>query len=150
MRKLLVRGSLFAAAVFLFAAILQTTNYQLPTAFAQTFTITQPNNTGPRSTGTPGTLVNNALQTVIAIFFTVGAIGLIVMLMWGAVQWILSGGDKEALSKAKGRITNALIGITLLALTFVIVEIVGGIIGFNPLGPLSIPSFTDSSTPAKK
>lgn len=76
-----------------------------------------------------GTLIPN----VIGLFFTVGGLGFVIMMLWGAVDWILSGGDKEKIAGARKRITTAIIGLTLLSLTFVIMLVAGQILGINAL-----------------
>ncbi|MEK7525945.1 MAG: pilin [Patescibacteria group bacterium] len=74
--------------------------------------------------------------------FVVGAIGFFFMVVLGAIQWIFSGGDKGAVEQARGRITNALIGIILLFSTFAIINLVETFFGINILtidiGPLKI------------
>lgn len=75
--------------------------------------------------------ISTFLTNVIGLIYTVGAIAFLFMLIIGAFQWITSGGDKEALGKAKARITHALIGIVLLALAFVIATIIGQVTGFS-------------------
>jgi hypothetical protein len=113
------------------------------------FTIGQPPNTGVRATDNVN--ANNTISAIIsnaiAILFTVAAIAFVFMIIWGAFQWIISGGDKEALGKARGRLTNALIGIVILALAFVIIQTVGQIIGLNPLGSLGLPNLGSRLTP---
>jgi len=37
------------------------------------------------------------------------------MLVWGGIQWVTSGGDKENTQKARDRITHALVGVALIA-----------------------------------
>ena len=64
------------------------------------------------------------------------------MLLWGAISWILSGGDKAGLESAKGRITNAIVGFVLLIGTFAIVKLIETFFGIDILsidiGPLVI------------
>lgn len=55
------------------------------------------------------------------------------MFVWGAVDWILSGGDKEKIASARKRITTAIIGLVLLSLTFVVMVVVGQILGIGSL-----------------
>lgn len=83
----------------------------------------------------------NVYNTVVYLFFTIGIIGSVIYSVWGAVDWILSGGDKEKISAARKKITTALIGLTVLAFSFMIVYMVGKIIGIDfvnlpPLKPL--------------
>lgn len=107
--------------------------------------IEQPKGFGVQANANGNQLLTGMITTGIVIFFVVGAIGVVFMVLWGAVQWIFSGGDKEGISKARGRITHALIGLIVLALSFVIINVVGTIAGFNPLGKFTIPSFTNLS-----
>lgn len=48
--------------------------------------------------------------------YLVGAIGIIavVMVMWGGIKWIASGGNSSQIEEAKGKIKNAVVGIVLL------------------------------------
>jgi hypothetical protein len=64
------------------------------------------------------------------------------MLLWGAVSWILSGGDKASLEGAKNKITNAFVGLILLIGSFAIIKLIEGFFNINILlidiGPLVI------------
>lgn len=73
------------------------------------------------------------ISNVITLFFTIGGLGFTIMILWGAVNWILSGGDKEKVASARRRITTAIIGLVLLSLTFVIMLVAGQILGINSL-----------------
>ncbi|OGE14635.1 hypothetical protein A3F00_00475 [Candidatus Daviesbacteria bacterium RIFCSPHIGHO2_12_FULL_37_11] len=73
-------------------------------------------------------LVLNNLITLIYIF---AGIFFVFMILWGAFQWLTSGGEKEAVAAARGRITNAVIGIILFAVAFAIIQIVGTFTGFT-------------------
>ncbi len=75
--------------------------------------------------------INSILASIISLIFAVAAVVFIIMFLFSAVQMILSGGDKEALAKAKSRITWAIIGIVLLSLSFVIFRVLGFITGFK-------------------
>lgn len=81
--------------------------------------------------GNPVTGINNLLSNIIGIFFAAAGIAFILMFAWGAVQMILSGGDKEAIGKARSKITWAIIGVTLLSLSYFIFLILQNITGFN-------------------
>lgn len=84
-------------------------------------------------------LVETILVNTVSILFAVGGLGVVVYFIWGAVDWVLSGGDKEKISSARKKMTNAIIGLVLLSLSYVIINLVGSIVGFNPLGALQIP-----------
>ena len=61
------------------------------------------------------------------------------MLITGAFNWITSGGDKENVGKARSRIINALIGLLVLALAFLIARVAGQIVHIDIFN-LKIPS----------
>lgn len=87
-----------------------------------------------------GNLIGIILKNAISLLFIVGGIGTLVFFIWGALDWILSGGDKEKVASARKKMTNAIIGLVLLSLSYFIVGLVGDIVGFNPLGDLQIKS----------
>jgi len=64
------------------------------------------------------------------------------MVLWGAIGWIVSGGEKSAIEGARGRITNAIVGIIILLSTFALLKIIESFFGINILtidiGPLII------------
>ncbi len=67
---------------------------------------------------------------IILIYMLAGVI-LVFMILWGAIQWLTSGGDKEAVQSAQKRITNAIIGIILMSITWAILSLVGDFTGFS-------------------
>jgi hypothetical protein len=83
---------------------------------------------------------NNVVQNAITLAFTIAGVAVLAFLIFGAFQWITSGGAKEKVDAARKTITNALIGLALLGLAFLIVRIVGQIVGFDVLGQFDIPT----------
>ncbi len=125
----------------LIATLLVTICWLLPTPIFADFTIIQPNNGGIHvGTQTGPNILQTIISNVVTIFFTFAGIATLMMFLWGAIEWILSGGDKEKVGAARKRIVNAIIGLVLIALAFVIIRVIGQIIDFNPLGNLSLPS----------
>jgi len=80
-------------------------------------------------TGAAG--ISQFLSNLIALIYSIAAIVLIFMILWGAFEWLTSGGDKEKLSSAQKRIINAIIGIILFAVAFAIIGILGQFTGFT-------------------
>lgn len=74
--------------------------------------------------------INRLLDNLIGVFFAAGALAFIIMFVWGAVQMILSGGDKEVIAKARARITWSIVGVALLALSYFIFLLLQQITGF--------------------
>lgn len=55
---------------------------------------------------------------------TVGALVVIIMFIWGAVQWITSGDDAGKVQAAQRRLLNAALGIVLLVASFTIIAFI--------------------------
>lgn len=87
----------------------------------------------------PGNNPGDIISRAVTILMVVGAIGVLVMMLWGATEWIFSGGDKEKLAAARKKITTALVGLALVALTFFILNVFGKIVALNPLQNFKVP-----------
>lgn len=62
---------------------------------------------------------------IMTVAMTIAAILVFGFLLWGAIEWITSAGDKSKVEAARNRISNAVIGLIILAATtalFVVVE----------------------------
>ncbi|MBI2039679.1 hypothetical protein HYT18_01275 [Candidatus Microgenomates bacterium] len=79
------------------------------------------------------------VTNVLTLSFIVAVLVVLVMLIWGAFEWITSGGDKEAVGKARNRIINALIGLAVLAVAFALFKVAGQFLGF-PTTEFTIPT----------
>lgn len=94
------------------------------------------------------TSVGNIISNFLLIMFIVGGLAVLVFILWGAMDWITAGGDKEKLSNARKKIVNSLIGLAILALAGFIVSLFGQIVGINPLDMGILPRLDDITTPA--
>jgi hypothetical protein len=56
--------------------------------------------------------------------FVVGAVVFFFILIIGAIQWISSGGDKQTVETARGKVTNAIIGLIILFAVFAILQLI--------------------------
>ena len=77
---------------------------------------------------------NQVLTNAITIIFIIAGLAVLFMLIYGAFQWIISGGEKEKVEEARKRIMAAIVGIIILALAFFIINVLGNILNINPLG----------------
>lgn len=98
--------------------------------------ITPPSQSIPAQSGDISLMITNAIK----IIFVVALLLVLIMLIIGAVQWIVSGGDKEAVGKARGRIIAALVGLVILALAFLIASVAGTILGIGSILNFTIPT----------
>ena len=88
--------------------------------------------------GTGAKGIGTFLSNAVGLAYTAAGIIFVVMFFWAGFQWMLAGGDKEAVAKARARIINALIGLLLLAIAPLIFTIIGHVTGFD--FPLSLPA----------
>jgi hypothetical protein len=84
------------------------------------------------SGGLPRLISSGGNAMAIVIGFAV--ILTLVMLLWGAILWITSEGDKQKLAAARSRLIYAIIGLVLVFLSFAIVGLVGNVFGVKLLG----------------
>ena len=73
---------------------------------------------------TSGYTVPQLVNAGIVLLITVAGVGCFVYLLYGGVQWILAGGEKEGLEKAKKNVTNALIGLVITLSAYALFYIV--------------------------
>src|SRR3989344_2028147 len=85
------------------------------------------------------------LNNSITLIYTVAAVVFVFMILWGAFEWISSGGNKESVDSARKRIVNALIGLTILAVAFAIITLAGSFLNID-LFNLTVPT-PDKPTP---
>ena len=73
-------------------------------------------------TGTPTItcIIGGVIQFLLAIVFLVAVVFLII----GGFRYIVSQGNEEGVEKAKGTITNAIIGIVVVLLSWIILRVV--------------------------
>jgi hypothetical protein len=93
-------------------------------AFAQgTITIAEPN-AGVKDIG-------KFLSAGVQVAMIVAAILTFAFLVWGGIQWILSGGDKTQTQAARDRITMALVGLAIVAAAWALMKVVGYFFGVD-------------------
>lgn len=75
--------------------------------------------------------ISKFFSNFIALFYSVAILVLILMLIWGAFDWLTSEGDKEKIAAARGKLINAVIGIMLFAVAFAVIQVLGAFTGFK-------------------
>ncbi|MFZ2199749.1 MAG: hypothetical protein WAV40_03095 [Microgenomates group bacterium] len=68
-------------------------------------------------------------QTIILV----GGLAFLLYLLLGGITWITAGGDKGKIEEARGKITQGLVGLALLAASYVIVKFIETAIGMDLL-----------------
>ncbi len=100
----------------------------------------------------------NTMALLIAVLWKtlviLGGLAFLIFFLWGGLEWIVAGGDKQKIETARNKLTQGLIGLIILAGSLVIIKFVGQAVGLNPLyiiwpTPTSPASDqqTDSQTP---
>ncbi len=78
--------------------------------------------------------ISQFLTSAVYLMFEIAVVAVTIYLVWGALEWIVSGGDKEALASARKRITHALVGLVLLAIIFAVLNVLNIFTGFEFFG----------------
>ncbi|MBI3397081.1 hypothetical protein HY045_01245, partial [Candidatus Woesebacteria bacterium] len=73
------------------------------------------------------------ISALISLGLVIGVIVFFFTLLIGGIQWITSGGDKAAVESARGKITNALIGLVVLFSIFAISKLLETFFGISIL-----------------
>lgn len=93
---------------------------------------------GPFGTGKGAEIIAELIGKFLNLAFMVGGLILLIMIIVSGIQWMLAGGDKEAISKAQGRLTSALIGFIVLASAYAIIGFIANILNIGFLKELII------------
>lgn len=75
----------------------------------------------------PGLFIARILAAIMAI----AAVIVLIALISGAIEWMNSSGDKGKIEKAREKMTQAIIGIIVLAATIAIFNLVQSFLGIN-------------------
>jgi len=76
-----------------------------------------------------GTLVG----AILGFMLIIAAVAAFIFLILGGLQWITSGGDKGQLEAARNKITNAIVGLIVVAAAFAIMVLVQTFLGLDGL-----------------
>lgn len=89
---------------------------------------------GPNPAATLGTVI----AFFIRMFLILASMFVLIYLLWGAFDWVTSGGDKAKVEKAQYKMTQAVIGIVVviasLGLWLILTDNILGIITRTPDG----------------
>ncbi|OGH19092.1 MAG: hypothetical protein A2868_00220 [Candidatus Levybacteria bacterium RIFCSPHIGHO2_01_FULL_40_15b] len=97
--------------------------------------------TPPGSTVIPAdTSIGSIISFLVAFIIVVAFLAALLFIVIGAIQWITSGGDKQRVADARNHIISAVIGLIIIALTFVIVNVIITALGLGSLTSLRIPT----------
>ena len=81
-----------------------------------------------------GPIVSN----VITILIIIAVLIAVLFLIWGGIQWIMSGGDKSKVESARNSIIGAIIGLVIVFLAYFIISVVANLFDVN-ISNLTLP-----------
>lgn len=91
----------------------------------------------------PETPIGAIVSFVVAFIIVIAFLAALFYIVIGAFQWITSGGDKEKVASARNHIVAAVIGLVVIALSFVIINVVISALGLGNLMDLQIPTLDE-------
>lgn len=86
------------------------------------------------------------VSSLLSVIMVIAAILVLLYLVWGAIEWITSEGDKGKAEKARGKITSAIIGIIVLSAVLAIFTLVQTFLGINVFNINTGGAKTESSS----
>ena len=105
------------------------------------FAITNPALNTKMGTGEGNVIIGDFFSRAIKITMIIAVLVVFFNLVWGGFQWITSGGEKSGVEAAKHRITNAIIGLVIVASVWAIIVLIGKFLGITILGgPITLPT----------
>ena len=75
--------------------------------------------------------IGEVISTIIPYIFGAAAIALLIYLIIGGFQFMLSRGDPKASQAAQAMITNAVIGFVIIIIAFLLVQLIGQLFGLG-------------------
>ena len=106
-----------------------------------TYNISPPGNVPSGGLGSNGT---NVINMGIYLLFTAGIVLGIFFIVYSGVQWVMSGGDKQKLQNARSRLIYSIVGLIVIAASFLIIStiimLLGGNANFFIHTPATVPA----------
>lgn len=124
--------------ILLFISTYVTTLLLPVAAYAQNGTDFGIRNPGGNTIIAPDTPPGAVISFIIGFIIVVAFILALFFIVLGGIQWITSGGDKAKVDAARNHIIAAVIGLIVIALSFVIINVVLSALGLGSLNNLRL------------
>lgn len=82
---------------------------------------------------TPEAGFGSFLSGILSAVMVIAVLLVLLYLLWGAIEWITSGGDKGKTEKARDKMTQAVIGLIVLAASLTIIALAQSFLGISVL-----------------
>lgn len=89
---------------------------------------------------------NELVPQIINLVFIVAAAMTFFYLIFGAISWITSGGDKSKVEAARNKITAAVIGLLILAATWAVFTLIVQIFFGTDINQVELPKFKSATS----
>ncbi|MBU0619173.1 pilin [Patescibacteria group bacterium] len=89
----------------------------------------------PLDVGNASSRLVEIISNTYTFLSLVGGIMFILYFAIGALNWVSSGGKQEQIEKAKKMMTDAAIGLIIIAVSYPIIYIISSVLGLNILHP---------------
>lgn len=80
----------------------------------------------------------SVLSNLFSILTVVSALAFLFYFLLGTITWITSAGDPEKIKQAHSTLVNAVIGLTITAIAYPVIYIIGQVLGIPILDPLEL------------
>lgn len=80
--------------------------------------------------------IADIVGAIIPYFLAATGAALVIYIIWGGISLILSMGDPKAVAAARSKITTGIIGALVVALAFIIMQLIGNILGIEDFSGL--------------
>lgn len=74
--------------------------------------------------GVPKTELPVLIANIIKIVLGLVGIVLVILIIWAGILWMTAGGEEKNVTKAKGMLSNAIIGLVIIVLAYTIAQFV--------------------------
>lgn len=78
--------------------------------------------------------IGNIVSALLPYLFSISGIILLLYLIYGGFQLMLSRGDPKAMQSAQAKITNAIVGFVIIFLAYWLVQLLGKVLGLDKIG----------------
>lgn len=75
--------------------------------------------------------VDAFIRGLIRVIFIIATLAVLIYLIFGGFRWVTSGGDKAKTEEARNTITAAIIGLAIVALSFIVITLLEAFFGID-------------------
>lgn len=85
----------------------------------------------------PSDVLGRFISSWWGVAYVVAGIIFLLYLVWGGIEWAIAGSNKDRVENAKNKISNALMGLVLVAASYALIQLVGYVLGIDILDALT-------------